>query len=86
MEKDEMLYTVAVELLMRILKATQQEMISKTNNAYRVYTTYTRKIKLPPEVFVKFSRRFVHDSILQESHHKELEFQRNRVQILKEIP
>lgn len=86
MDKDETVYNSAVKLLVPILNTTPQNMLFHIDHAYRLHTAYLRKAKLPPELFVKFSRLFSRDAILQESQDKNLEFKGNKIQILKEIP
>lgn len=48
-------------------------------------TVYTREAKLPPEIFVKFRRRFTRDVILKTVCVKDLYFKGNKINILKEI-
>lgn len=84
--KDEILYKLLAKLLSTVLNLTPHKLILELNHAYRQHTSYTRKAKFSLEVFVKFTRRFTQDSILQEVHDKELEIKGNTVHILKEIP
>lgn len=63
-EKDGNLYTLLAELLAPVLNLIPHELILELDHTYRQHTTFTRKAKLPPKIFVKFIRRFMHDSIL----------------------
>lgn len=68
------------------MRTSPQELALEFDHIYRQSTIFTRKGKLPPEIFVKFTRRFMRDTILKQVQDKELEIKGTKICILKEIP
>lgn len=52
-----MIYTTAADLLAPILNIPLQEITSEIDYAYTAHTVYTRRAKLPSEIFVPKSTR-----------------------------
>ncbi|KAJ7341005.1 hypothetical protein JRQ81_004577, partial [Phrynocephalus forsythii] len=85
-DKDENLYTTVGDSLATLLEAPVEDFLREVDLIYRQPTAYTRRNKLPPEVIVKLVRRYTRDCILKATQDKEVEINKSKVTILKDVP
>lgn len=70
-DKNENLYGLLFRHFAPVMNTSPQKLALEFDYIYRHNTAYTRKKKLPPDIYVKFTRRLTRDTILKEVQDKE---------------
>lgn len=56
------------------------------DEVYRVYTNYTRRNKLPREIYFRFSKKSLREELYQSTRDQKITYQGQAIVILKQVP
>ncbi|XP_062839248.1 vesicle transport protein GOT1B isoform X2 [Anolis carolinensis] len=75
-----------IEILMKLLDCSEQEIQIQMDRTYRINTNFSRRNKTPRDVIVNLTKKIARDEILRINNKKQIFYKETKIAILKEVP
>ncbi|XP_034275175.1 uncharacterized protein LOC117666542 [Pantherophis guttatus] len=85
-DKEEDLVKVMTDLLATILQKNKHDIQGDIDEVFRIQTNYTRRHKLPREVYMRFTKKTIRDEVYKRTRDEAMMYKGREIQILKQIP
>lgn len=85
-DKEEQLDEIVGEIIAEVVGRRKEEVCGNIDEAYRVYTNYARRHKLPREVHVRLTKKTLRDETLHKARDQSVTYKGQQITILKQIP
>lgn len=85
-ERGEPLKDIVADILAGILEITKEEVLRDIDDAFRVFTSYARRQRLPTEVHVRLSKKALREEVILKSRDKTVTYKDKQLIILKQLP